>query len=217
MALSWWRSRKSADDRSAESPPSSMRLRIRSPNPTKSRGDFASRPIPNENYRFMSWNRSPAWCLSLTLSLGAVFAQDTQNLPKSSDWNRIPAISPGMVTRVKILKNEAIAGERIVKGFFSSSTDTSITVLFRDGTTRTIERGVISTVRVRRPFKKRTTGWVIGLSTAVIAGYLYAGPGTGDISPAFKFIMPALITAPAAVGGFFMMPTRLVYRAPPVP
>lgn len=165
----------------------------------------------------MSYNYSRVWFLSLVLSLGTVFAKDTGNLPKSSDWNRVHTVSPGVVTRVKIIKDEAPRGERNIKGFFSSSTDTSITILFRDGTTRTIEKGTVSTVRVRRPFKKRTTGWVIGISTAVITAYLYAGPGTGDISPSAKIIIPTLITAPAAVAGFFMMPTRLVYRAPRSP
>lgn len=157
---------------------------------------------------------SRVWFLGLALGPGIVFAQDAGDLPKVSDWNRIHALSPGVVTRVKTLKDEAPSGHRNVKGFFSSSTDTSITVLFRDGTARTVKKGVISTVRVRRPFKKRYTGWAIGISTAAITGYLYAGPGTSDISPSFKFIFPALFTAPAMVAGFFMMPTRLVYRAP---
>ena len=162
----------------------------------------------------MSCYFSRVWLLSLALSPVIVSAQDTGHLPKVSDWNRIHALSPGVVTRVKILKDEAPRGERNVKGFFSSSTDTSITILFQDGTVRTIEKGVISTVRVRRPFNKRYTGWAIGISTAAITGYLYAGPGTGDISPSAGFIIPALITVPATVAGFFMMPTRLVYRAP---
>ena len=161
----------------------------------------------------MSCCCSRVWFLGLALSPGIVFAQDTGHLPKASDWNRIHALSPGVITRVKILKDEAPRGERNVKGFFSSSTDHSITILFQNGTTRTIEKAVISTVKVRRPFKKRITGWVIGISTAIVTGYLYAGPGTGDISPSAQFIIPALITAPAALAGFFMMPTKLVYRA----
>lgn len=165
----------------------------------------------------MPYRCSRVWLLGLALGLGTVFAKDIGNPPRLSDWNRVHAVSPGVVTRVKIIKSEAPRGERNVKGFFSSSTDTSITILFRDSTTRTIEKEVISIIRIRRPFKKRTAGWVIGISTAVITGYLYAGPGTGDISPPFKFIIPASITAPAAVAGFFMMPTRLVYRAPRSP
>ena len=123
----------------------------------------------------MSCCCSRVWFLGLALSPGIVFAQDTGHLPKASDWNRIHALSPGVITRVKILKDEAPRGERNVKGFFSSSTDHSITILFQNGTTRTIEKAVISTVRVRRPFKKRITGWVIGISTAIVTGYLYFG------------------------------------------
>ncbi len=176
-------------------------------------GDELGRFSPREPHR-RAFGPLGVWLLSLALGPGIAFAQDTGHLPKAGDWNRIHALSPGEITRVKMLKNEAPRGKRNVKGFFSSSTDTSITILFQDGTTRTIEKGAISTVRVRRPFRKRTTGWVIGISTAVITGYLYAGPGTSDITPSAKFIIPALITTPATVAGFFMMPTRLVYRAP---
>ena len=161
----------------------------------------------------MSCYFSRVWLLSLALSPVIVSAQDTEPLPKASDWNRIHALSPGVTTRVKILKDEAPRGERNVKGFFSSSTDTSITLLFPTGQTRTFEKRAVSTVRVRRPFNKRYTGWVIGISTAVITGYMY-NTKSSDYTPLSGFIIPALITAPATVAGLFMMPTRLVYRAP---
>ena len=159
----------------------------------------------------MSCYFSRVWLLSLALSPGIVFAQDTGHLPKASDWNRIHALSPGVTTRVKILKDEAPRGERNIKGFFSSSTDHSITILFQNGTTRTIEKAVISTVRVRRPFKKRITGWIIGTST-VITTSIYFG-GVDDFTLLSKFLAPLVYIVPATVTGFFMMPTRLVYRA----
>ena len=164
----------------------------------------------------MSCYFSRVWLLSLALSPGIVFAQDTGHLPKASDWNRIHALSPGVTTRVKILKDEAPRGERNVKGFFSSSTDHSITILFQNGTTRTIEKAVVSTVRIRRPYKKRYTGWAMGAATAIITGHLYGKPGS-DITSIYQILIPALSTVPAALAGFFMMPTRLVYRAPRTP
>ncbi len=135
--------------------------------------------------------------LLLSLGLAAAPAKDPANPPKVSDWNRVHALSPGVITRVKIHKNEAPKGERSIKGFFSSSTDNSITVLFRDGTTRTIEKRVVSTVRVRRPTRKRYTLWAIGITTAVITGYLYGQPRS-DYTLLFKFLMPALSWAPIA-------------------
>ncbi len=174
-------------------------------------GDELGRFSPREPHR-RAFGPLAVWFLSLALGPGIAFAQDTGHLPKAGDWNRIHALSPGEITRVKILKKEAPRGERNVKGFFSSSTDTSITILFQNGTTRTIEKGAISTVRVRRPFRKRTTGWVIGISTAVITG-IYFG-GLEDFTLLSKFLVPLVYTVPATVIGFFMMPTRLVYRAP---
>ena len=131
------------------------------------------------------------------------------------DWSRVQALSPGVITRVQLDKNEAPSGGRKIKGFFSSATDTSITLLFADGRTRTIEKRVVRTVRVRRPFKKRYTGFVIGAAVAVGTGILYGGPG--DYSLSAKFLIPIFITVPATVAGFFMMPTKLVYRAQQTP
>ena len=150
----------------------------------------------------------------LILTLSPVIALGAGNAPKTSDWNRIHALSPGMITHVNILKDQALSGQRKFKGIFSSSTETSITIISPIGQTITFQKRVISTVRVRRPFRKRYAGFAIGISTAVIAGYLYSGPRAWDLSTSAKFIFPALITAPATVAGFFMMPTRLVYRAP---
>ena len=132
------------------------------------------------------------------------------------DWSKVQALSPGVITRVQLDKNEAPSGGRKIKGFFSSATDTSITLLFADGRTRTIEKRVVRTVRVRRPFKKRYTGFVIGAAVAVVTGLLYGLPG-GDYSLLGKFLIPIFYTVPATVAGFFMMPTKLVYRAQQTP
>ena len=131
------------------------------------------------------------------------------------DWSKVQAVPRGTKTQVLLYKNEAPSGARKIKGFFSSATDTSITLLFADGRTRTIEKRVVRTVRVRRPFKKRYTGWVIGAAVAVGTGILYGGPG--DYSLSGKVLIPIIITVPATVAGFFMMPTRLVYRAQQTP
>ena len=131
------------------------------------------------------------------------------------DWSRVQALSPGVITRVQLDKNEAPSGARKIKGFFSSATDTSITLLFADGRTRTIEKRAVRTVRVRRPFKKRYTGFVIGAAVAVGTGILYGRAGDYDLSG--KLLIPIIITVPATVAGFFMMPTKLVYRAQQTP
>ena len=157
--------------------------------------------------------RQTATGLALLLLLFLLPPCAAKHMP---DWSKVQALSPGVITRVQLDKNEAPSGGRKIKGFFSSATDTSITLLFADGRTRTIEKRVVRTVRVRRPFKKRYTGFVIGAAVAVVTGLLYGLPG-GDISPLFKFLIPLFYTVPATVAGFFMMPTKLVYRAQQTP
>ena len=159
------------------------------------------------------------WSFLWLLLLPAIAPAQVKENPQASkfaDWSRVQALSPGVITRVQLDKNEAPSGARKIKGFFSSATDTSIVLLFADGRTRTIEKRVVRTVRVRRPFKKRYTGFVIGAAVAVGTGILYGSPG-GDISPSAKFLIPLFFTVPATVAGFFMMPTKLVYRAQQTP
>ncbi len=152
--------------------------------------------------------------LLLSLGLVAAPAKDPGAPPRSRDWNHVHALTPGVITHVRIQSKEAPQGERKFKGFFSSSTDSSITLLFRDGATQTIERRVVSTVRVRRPFKKRYTGWAMGIASAAIMGYLSRGPKSDFTKFHEKFFLTALVACPSAVAGFFMMPKKLVYRAP---
>ena len=151
-------------------------------------------------------------CLLLLPAIAPAQVKENPRPSKFADWSRVQALSPGVVTRVRLDKNEAPSGARKIKGFFSSATDASIVLLFADGRTRTIEKRAVRTVRVRRPFKKRYTGWGIGAAVAVWTGILYGR--AYDYSLSGKIIFPAIITAPATVAGFFMMPTRLVYRAP---
>ena len=143
--------------------------------------------------------RQTATALALLLLLSLLPSCAAKHMP---DWSKVQALSPGVITRVQLDKNEAPSGGRKIKGFFSSATDTSITLLFADGRTRTIEKRTVRTVRVRRPFKERYTGFVIGAAVAVGTGILYGGPG--DYSLSAKFLIPIFITVPATVAGFFM-------------
>ena len=81
--------------------------------------------------------------------------------------------------------------------------------------TRTIEKRTVRTVRVRRPFKERYTGFVIGAAVAARDGYSLR-PRWG-LRSLRKLLIPIIITVPATVAGFFMMPTKLVYRAQQTP
>ena len=95
--------------------------------------------------------RQTATGLALLLLLFLLPPCAAKHMP---DWPKVQALSPGVITRVQLDKNEAPSGARKIKGFFSSATDTSIVLLFADGRTRTIEKRVVRTVRVRRPVQE---------------------------------------------------------------
>ena len=161
----------------------------------------------------MSFYSMRFWLTILTVPPTIISAQDTAITSKHSDWSRIQSLSIGAKIRVRILKKESSKG-RTIKGFLISNTDNSITISFEDGTAQTIEKSSVSTVRVRRRFKDRYTGFIIGIPVAIITTYLYNGRKADDITPIFRLIFPVMYTVPATVAGFFMMPTRLIYRTP---
>lgn len=161
----------------------------------------------------MSFYSIPLWLTILTVSPTIIFAQDTAITSKHSDWSRIQSLSVGTKIRVRLLKKES-SKKRTIKGFFSSNTDNSITISFKNGTAQTIEKSSVSTVRSRRRFKERYTGFIIGIPVAIITAYLYNGRKAHDITPIFRLIFPAMYTVPATIAGFHMMPTRLIYRTP---
>ena len=115
----------------------------------------------NERARIPALSR---WTVGLFPLLPAIASAQTANSqkPGSSDWNRVQTLSPGVATRVYLANDEAPKGNSMVKGRFSSATDTSETIWFRTGQTRTIERSLVSTVRTWRPLKKRYAGSIAG-------------------------------------------------------
>ena len=73
--------------------------------------------------------------------------------PKA-DWSRVQAVSHNAKIAVRLYEDVASQRHRKITGRFDSATADSITLRFKDGQTRTIEKGAVRKVLIYRPFAK---------------------------------------------------------------
>ena len=92
-------------------------------------------------------------------------------------------------------------------------------LLFADGRDTHNEKRVVRTVAPVNGARSRNgyTGFLLSEQPVAVGTGIMYGLHGGDISPLFKFLFPVFYTVPATVAGFFMMPTKLVYRAQQTP
>ena len=131
---------------------------------------------------------------------------------KKADWSRVQAVPRDTKTVVRLYQDAAPRGNRKIKGRFESSTADSITLVLKDGQTRTVQKQAVRKVLIPRPFKKRWPGWVaLGVGAALVE-ILLARPG-GDV------VMPrlghAFFTLPTAAAFFYGSRMKGIYIGPP--
>lgn len=147
---------------------------------------------------------------ALTLTAVPAVSNDDVQQDARSDWSRIETIPAGVRTKVRF--HEAGASKSvIVKGHFSSFSETAIVLVLKDGVTQSIQRESVQFVRVRRPFLKRRVGWIVGLGAAALSCALASCDA--DITPSFIPIFTASYAGPVGLAACFLSRTRLVYRS----
>ena len=131
-----------------------------------------------------------------------------------TDWSAVRAIDPGKRITVLLYKDAAPAGSRKIKGFFSSATDETLTLLPANGQSRTLEKRDVRKVLARRPLTKRIPGW-IGLGIGVFSTeYFLANLDDGDDTPGVRAFVHALFTLPTAAAFFYGSRMGGIYNVP---
>lgn len=112
--------------------------------------------------------------LKLILILGAVFAACPVCVGARllAEWTPVQETEPGRRVRVALYEDRAPSGPLKFDGRFASATPDSLTLVLRDGSTRTFARPAVRRVSRRRPIHKRTEAWVIAGLTATLVGVL---------------------------------------------
>lgn len=133
---------------------------------------------------------------------------------RAAGWARVESLQPGTPTRLILFKSAVSQESRKIKGAFTSATDASVTIMPKSGRTRTVQRQSIQAIRVSRVARRRY-GWIPGVAVfSVTLASMLAHPGRGDWEPGAFVGIPAVISAPAGILGYLLIPsTRLVYRA----
>ena len=86
---------------------------------------------------------------------------------KKADWSRVQAVSHDTKTEVRLYQDAAPV--RRFRGRFESATADSITLVFKDGQTRSFPKQAVRKVLTRRPFSKRWPGWVaLGVTLTIL-------------------------------------------------
>ncbi len=84
-------------------------------------------------------------------------------------WSRVQAVAPQTKTWVRLYENEAPRGERKIKGRLHSVAADAVTLEFKDGQMRTLQKQAVRKVLIRRPFAKRWPGWAaLGIAFTLV-------------------------------------------------
>ena len=132
-----------------------------------------------------------------------------------SDWSRVQAVEAGQRTWVQLYKDEAPEEDLMVKGRFESATAESITLMLRDGQTRTFKRQAVRKVLVRRPFAKRWPGWASMAIAAVSWEIFLSKLDDGDATPRARAETHAMFTIPIGLAFFYGSRMGGIYNVPP--
>ena len=131
---------------------------------------------------------------------------------KKSDWSHVQAVPHNRKTVVRLYQDAAPPESRRFRGRFESSTAEAITLMLKNGQTRTFPKTAVRKVRIRRPFPKRWPGWVV--LGATLAFFESHAAVTGDLDRRAH----AVVTIPATIAAFYFSPfprEKGVYNVPP--
>lgn len=128
-------------------------------------------------------------------------------LTKNVGWARVQALSNNTKTRIWLYQDAAPPESWKIKGRFESAKADSITLLLKDGQTRTYPKTAVHKVLTRRPYEKRTLGWVALGATSL---FCIVTVGPWDLVSGVYLVIPA-----AAAAGFSVSGTKEIYNVPP--
>ena len=148
------------------------------------------------------------------LRIVSVPARIRSGSAKKADWSRVQAVSRNTKTEVRLYQDAAPV--RKFKGRFEAATADSITLLFKDGQTRTFPKPSVHKVRVPRPFSKRTPGWItLGIVFALLQIWMSTIDRVDNVSGSTMAKGHAMITLPIASGAFLGSKMGSIYDVPP--
>ena len=136
-------------------------------------------------------------------------------LAKKADWARVQAVARDTKTQVRLYQDAALRENLRVKGRFASATADSITLVLKDGQTRTISKTSVRKVLIPRPFAQRWQGWVaLGITFGVLQTLLSMSASVDNVPVSGMLLSHAGLTLPVTTGVFFGSRLGPIYNVP---
>ena len=132
---------------------------------------------------------------------------------KKADWFRVQAVPQSTKTAVRLYQDAAARGDWKIKGRFYSATADSITLMLKNGQTRTFPKAAVRKVLIPRSFPKRTPGWATLAVSSLLAVLLLArgtGAEPGEVPGISSFVI-----GPPTLIAFLIAKMGPIYDVPP--
>ncbi len=149
------------------------------------------------------------------LAVAAIVTPTECKARPRSDWSAIERIEPGRRVRIRVVERSRHSrfawgqqGYRHLKGYFTSVTDDSVSIIRPNGGTISFSRQEVLAVSVWRPFFKRPSGWVVAWAGALGAFVLLT---SADVSPPVRGAGSGLFGLLSYSGAAAFVSYRMVY------
>ncbi len=130
-------------------------------------------------------------------------------------WSRVQAVAPQTKTWVRLYENEAPRGERKIKGRLHSVAADAVTLEFKDGQMRTLQKQAVRKVLIRRPFAKRVPGWAAALTAIGLLEGFDRAAGNANLTARERSRLYPMIVFPTAAAFFYGSRMAGIYSVPP--
>lgn len=130
------------------------------------------------------------------------------------DWSRVQTVTPGTRTTVLLYKDLAPRGKRKIKGRFHSATPESVTILLKQGQTRTVEKKDVRRVLVYRPIGNRYEIFAAPVAVTALIFRVLLSTTTGAESLG-EYLVPAALGGALAGGIAILVAPKMrgIYNA----
>ena len=148
--------------------------------------------------------------------LRMAIASEAKKVAKKADWTRVQSVRHHRKTVVRLYEDAAPPARRRIKGRFVSATADSITLVLKDGQTRTIHKHDVRKVRTWRPVKKRKPGWIaLGVAFAITEFLINIDISESRTTASERIVGHAIITLVATLAAFSVSGMGPIYDLPP--
>ncbi len=143
----------------------------------------------------------------------------TKKAARKADWSRVQEVPHSTKTAVRLYQDAAPRGSWKIKGCLYSATTDSITLMLKNGQTRTFPKTAVRKVLVPRPLKKRKPGWITLAVTMslvqVVPRLMAAAQGVSEDLETGIAWYHLFVVAPATLAAFSVSRMGPIYDVPP--